>query len=124
MTKNDFNIFRELIETKLARLDQMADEIKSYVRESGDAAAAVSCDALDGAKGEGELKTQVELHNLVLSRKAALKSALERIATGQFGTCTGCGSEIGRLRHEAHPAATHCFDCQQEAERASARCAA
>ena len=46
----------------------------------------------------------------------AIDSALERIESGSFGTCGGCGSQISPARLEALPWAALCIDCQEGLE--------
>jgi RNA polymerase-binding transcription factor len=45
-----------------------------------------------------------------------IDAALQRIADGTYGTCTGCGGEIAPERLEAHPWAALCIDCARRAE--------
>ncbi|MGD9842066.1 MAG: TraR/DksA family transcriptional regulator [Steroidobacteraceae bacterium] len=47
--------------------------------------------------------------------------ALQRIASGDYGVCTGCGDQIPQARFEAHPTAKRCLKCQQLYEQANAR---
>jgi RNA polymerase-binding protein DksA len=47
-----------------------------------------------------------------------IEAALQRIETGTFGSCAGCGKQIDEERLEALPYATRCIDCQRLAERA------
>ena len=51
----------------------------------------------------------------VLTRRST--EALERIESGTFGSCAGCGKQIAEERLEAIPYATRCIDCQRLAER-------
>ena len=37
--------------------------------------------------------------------------ALERLRTGEYGSCSKCGKDIGAPRLEAIPYAAHCIDC-------------
>ena len=46
-----------------------------------------------------------------------LESARERITSGEYGTCTDCGGDIGFARLKASPAAVRCIDCQQRHEK-------
>ncbi|MGY1815292.1 TraR/DksA family transcriptional regulator [Blastococcus sp. SYSU D00820] len=57
---------------------------------------------------------------VAVSRAAALlrtieeiDAALERIAAGTYGVCTGCGSAIPAERLEFRPFAASCVSCQQ-----------
>jgi len=44
-------------------------------------------------------------------------AALERIRQGTFGTCEGCGSEIGMERLRALPFTRHCVPCSAQLQR-------
>ena len=48
------------------------------------------------------------------------ESALQRIATGAFGTCVACGEPIVRERPEAYPTAERCLHCQHRHDQARA----
>jgi DnaK suppressor protein len=47
----------------------------------------------------------------------ALAAALERVMTGDYGRCDGCGEQISAERLEARPAAVCCVTCQAQRER-------
>jgi DnaK suppressor protein len=47
-----------------------------------------------------------------------VEGALARIAAGRFGTCERCGGAIGRQRLRAVPEARHCLACTQPTELA------
>ena len=49
---------------------------------------------------------------------SGITEALDRIESGTFGSCAGCGKQIAEERLEAIPYATRCIDCQRLAERA------
>jgi DnaK suppressor protein len=42
-----------------------------------------------------------------------IEAALERIATGTYGTCVHCGSAVPAERLEFRPFAAACVSCQQ-----------
>lgn len=46
-----------------------------------------------------------------------LIAALRRIESGTYGTCEGCGGQIGRKRLDAVPWTPLCIKCQQELEQ-------
>jgi DnaK suppressor protein len=50
-----------------------------------------------------------------------LASALERIESGAYGTCSACGQPIERARLAALPEAETCLRCQEELERSTGR---
>jgi DnaK suppressor protein len=47
-----------------------------------------------------------------------VERALERLETGEFGSCEACGEPIGEKRLRAVPWACLCVRCQEEAQRA------
>jgi DnaK suppressor protein len=60
-----------------------------------------------------ELRAREREHNLL--RK--INSALQRLASGDYGYCEECGVEIGIERLEARPTADLCIDCKQLEEK-------
>jgi DnaK suppressor protein len=45
-----------------------------------------------------------------------IRSALERIDSGEFGICEMCGDEIGEERLKARPVTTLCISCKKKQE--------
>ena len=46
-----------------------------------------------------------------------IQAALERIESGQYGTCTDCGQTIAGARLNAYPTAKRCIGCQALKEK-------
>lgn len=76
---------------------------------------------------ESDLKT---LHAAVASGKAPLElvaqleddlarveAAFQRLHTGRYGYCTGCGNEIELNRLRADPTSALCTDCSRRVQR-------
>ena len=51
----------------------------------------------------------------------AVRAALERLADGSYGECTGCGQSVGVPRLLAQPSAARCIACQSKAETQTRR---
>ena len=51
---------------------------------------------------------------------AAITSALDKMAHGEYGVCVDCGSDIGYARLEAQPAAARCIECERRYDRQNA----
>lgn len=49
---------------------------------------------------------------------AEVDAALERIDTGDYGTCFECGDAVNPKRLEANPFSTLCIDCAEASEKA------
>ena len=46
-----------------------------------------------------------------------VEAALQRIQTGAYGICIGCGDPVAPERLRAYPTAKRCLVCQQQRER-------
>jgi DnaK suppressor protein len=75
-----------------------------------------SCDPLDEAQAELNLNLAVRRLSLDWETRRAILAALERIRSGNYGTCENCGAPIHPKRLQAVPWATLCVDCQSVAE--------
>ncbi len=51
---------------------------------------------------------------------AAIQTALQRMAEGNYGICGDCDHPIGRGRLLVQPSAERCLSCQERLERAQA----
>lgn len=75
--------------------------------------------ALDSAQNEiNSQLAEVESREL-----GSIENALERMRTGQYGICEGCGERIPIARLNALPYATQCIECQREFEKYGANMA-
>ncbi len=75
-----------------------------------------SCDPLDEAQAELNLNLAVRRLSLDWETRRAVLAAVERIRSGEYGTCEDCGDPIHPKRLEAVPWATLCVACQSMAE--------
>jgi DnaK suppressor protein len=70
---------------------------------------------------ESSLAADREVMTANLERKSQLvrmlTTALDRLATGQYGLCVRCGAEIAARRLHSVPWTPHCLRCQEAAER-------
>ncbi len=46
-----------------------------------------------------------------------IEAAMQRMKSGEYGTCTDCGNEVGYARLHAYPTAKRCIVCQEKRER-------
>ena len=106
-------------DTTRRRLQAQLDSVVQQLKLEGQIApVAVAGDFLDVAQGI----EQQELAQLVASRLAErarrLRTALARLADGEYGTCAECGGPIAPKRLLALPDARTCMACQDRLERA------
>lgn len=57
------------------------------------------------------------LEDAALNEIREIRSALDRLADGSYGTCEACGADIGDRRLEALPHTRLCVGCAAAAER-------
>ena len=100
----------------------LLDERAKVVRQMADLGAD-ECGELNGKVDYGDAfadagavtAERTEVLGLVETLKARLDDidgALAKIADGTYGTCEGCGEEIGPDRMEYRPTSRRCVDCK------------
>ena len=57
----------------------------------------------------------MSLDRVLSSQLQEVESALDRLNSGEYGACADCGHSISSKRLQAHPWATHCVDCKDNA---------
>jgi RNA polymerase-binding transcription factor DksA len=91
---------------------------------SGGGAGASAAVEVHDLKDEAFAHALANLANTELAHAreelAAIGAALQRIASGSYAECVGCGRGIGRERLLVQPSADRCLNCQNEAERTPA----
>jgi len=70
---------------------------------------------------EGEREITFSVRSRLLERANRLADALERVRSGEYGTCDVCGCAIAPARLRAMPEVTTCVACQDAAERVTCR---
>jgi RNA polymerase-binding transcription factor DksA len=51
-------------------------------------------------------------------QRGTVAAALQRVATGTYGACVGCGKPVPEGRLDARPEADRCVNCQAKYDRA------
>ena len=108
MSSKQLTHFRTILET--LKVELMSD-IERTVHTMQDE-ATVFADPNDRASQDTDIA--IELRNRDRERKLIKKieETIDRIESGDYGYCNGCGVEIGIKRLEARPTATLCIDCK------------
>ena len=55
------------------------------------------------------------LDRVLYEQLREVESALDRLGSGEYGTCANCSNPISLKRLQAIPWATHCVDCKDNA---------
>ena len=97
-----------------AELDELVGRLQAEAAVPG---ASVGSDFLDVAQGvEGQELARLSVSRLT-ERAKRLHAALSRVATGEYGVCSECGTAISPRRLHAVPDVTTCLACQERLER-------
>jgi len=94
---------------QLEALEQtFSERLAAVTRDLSAGHSADSAEQVTEREGEDVLRnlqeeTRTELHQV--------RTALKRIASGEYGTCSSCGADISPTRLDALPYATLCIGC-------------
>ena len=78
----------------------------------------------DGVQDIGDISANTYNKQILLSLNDSqrlmlgdIDDALDRLKSGEYGTCVECGDEIDFKRLEVRPQAKYCIDCKTEIEK-------
>jgi DnaK suppressor protein len=110
----DLNYFKNRLEQRLVELTAAAQERrKNSVGIELDQSRVGRLSRMDAMQHQAMSQATARLAGLEVQR---IKSALERMAEGDYGYCVVCGDDIatGRLRFD--PSVPTCITCAEAAE--------
>ncbi|MBM4368617.1 MAG: TraR/DksA family transcriptional regulator [Deltaproteobacteria bacterium] len=109
--------YREIRNTLVHRLDlhtgrqgRMDAHLRRQTSELPD-------DWTERASEIGNEEVLVQLDDAGRHEIEAMRSAIERIDNGEYGTCEACGEPIPLARLEAFPLAVRCVECEAWEEK-------
>lgn len=104
------------------RLEQRRDELNSRLeRITANVRRSLDSDSEERAKQLEDSEVVDALGNEARDELKRIAIALDRMKSGEFGLCTGCGEQIALQRIQAYPYATACIDCAELDEQLRAR---
>jgi RNA polymerase-binding protein DksA len=104
------------------RLEEKRDELTARLaRVTANVRRSLDSDSEERAKELADSEVVDALGNEAREELGKIDNALKRMATGKYGLCTECGSQIAKKRIEAHPYAEECIDCAELDEEIRAR---
>ena len=106
---------RELDKYRI-RLQDTLTQLKGRILDRGALAVEPTADEMDQTRDGQERYMAVGIGNDDTKLPGDLRSALNRIHRGTFGTCIDCELDIGRKRLAAVPWAESCIACQEAAD--------
>ncbi|HKL52038.1 MAG TPA: TraR/DksA family transcriptional regulator [Wenzhouxiangellaceae bacterium] len=115
MARSQTNDWRRLVEKQIAELSELSEESReSQAPVELDQTRQGRLSRMDALQGQAMAQaTDARRRRQIL----ALKAALVRIDSGEFGECLECGEPIAEARLNSNPALTMCIDCASERER-------
>jgi DnaK suppressor protein len=108
ITKQQLKALQQQLQSKLA--EAASPEVRKGL------VAEAAADPLDDAVARNALDVAVSTVNSDYATRRAIKAALERMQSGEYGHCDRCGEPIESRRLQALPWAANCVACQQEVE--------
>ena len=105
MTKNAPEGLRQELEEKRGELNARLARITANLRRGFES------DSKERAKQFEDRDVVDALGNEAREELAKISATLRRMESGDYGTCTECGSPIDHNRLVAYPYASECIDC-------------
>ena len=110
------------------KLEQLGARLRQEIRDTLLRINADRYGTLAGqvhdTKDQAVVRMLTETGEADIARDAAeladVESAMARLRTGTYGTCTACATRIPDARLEAYPTAKRCRPCQERREQRGA----
>jgi DnaK suppressor protein len=116
------NILQEELQHVVGRLRDLGG---AFMVDDGSGALDDDDEVTEAGAGaalvEGEREIIFSVRSRLLERANRLADALERVRSGEYGTCEVCGCAIVPARLRAMPEVTTCVACQDAVERVMCR---
>jgi len=106
---------REALKSKKEELTIRLDRIHANLRRGSDA------DSKERAKEFEDNEVVDALGNEAREELAKVSAAMQRLDSGDYGSCVECGMEIEPGRLEVYPYADECIECAEFDERRQRR---
>ena len=119
MTKAEVKPFKEMLLALRARLLGDVSTLADGALSAGNAnsgSSGVSNHMADMGTDTYEQDNTILLMNNEGETLTQIEGALERIESGVYGACVGCGGKIPKMRLKVMPYTPYCVKCQSERE--------
>ncbi len=109
--------------TARKRLEEMRDDLDRSIRvlkgehPADDGMVGYPPDPADAGANLSEADRTLAILEAAERQRSQVVAALDRLATGNYGVCAGCGRPVPEGRLEARPEAARCVACQSKADR-------
>jgi RNA polymerase-binding protein DksA len=104
------------------RYEELLEEVRDALEHSEnqqyiELIGRVPADIGDQSVGDALADLNLAIIDRHIRELRDIEAARTRISDGTFGTCVGCGDDIGFARLLAYPTAKRCVACQRQRER-------
>lgn len=113
----DTGHYKQLLESKEQDLN---DEIARFTEEARESQTAEVEDPLDEVTSSQAKAAAFSVSSIAAETLNAVRAALQRIDSGEYGICVDCGREIGAKRLEAVPWTPYCIEDQEKHDKEAA----
>lgn len=112
MTTDAYSNLKERLEGEKARI---LEELSAMGVDTEEGGIEIASDEgfADSAASTSEKSELLALVERLRETLADVDDALNRMGSGSYGVCEGCGDEIPIQRLEARPQARLCMSCQE-----------
>lgn len=107
VSKQEQEEIRDQLLAEKAELNKRVSTIHRNAKNPLDA------DSAEQAAQIGNLAVVSALESEAVTELAEINAALQRLESGNYGTCVTCGEPIGIGRLLARPASIECLDCAE-----------
>lgn len=114
MQKSELDYFKTMLEK---RKRQILKNIKGVHDEIDQLGTCEVNDDVDLASLSNSSMVEGVIEAQQMNELREINVALERMASGEYGTCAMCGIEIGFQRLKVKPHAIYCIDCHEILEK-------
>ena len=114
MEKKRLELYRKRL---LERQGQLQDIVSKTEQDGREADEEIANDIADKATNSYTKEFLFKKSNDDRFIMQLIQEALERMESGEYGTCVACGGEMQQKRLDAVPWARHCIGCQEKQEQ-------
>jgi DnaK suppressor protein len=112
MEKEQLDYFREVLKERFQEILDEAEKTVTGMTSTNENYP----DPTDRASLESDRNFMLRIRDRERKLLSKIRSALERIDSGEFGICEMCGDDIGEERLKARPVTTLCIACKKKQE--------
>ena len=121
LTAGQHALLETALQQQLQALDRRLAEQLGGESRAEHAHAVLEQDGDDAPQRDAERELDLARSDRATVSLGELSRALARMADGQYGLCSNCGTEIPFDRLKVEPWAERCVPCQSAVEMAAAR---